>query len=135
MSFLIDTNIVIFILKRGNPRGAKAAERFEEAGKNEISVSAIVAAELYHGAEKYGRPDNRKSLVTRFLAPHRSIPFDSQCVPHYARIRHHLEKQGTVIGGNDLMIAATALAHDLTLITHNCREFERVPDLKWEDWS
>ena len=55
--------------------------------------------------------------------------------PHYARIRHHLEKQGTVIGGNDLMIAATALAHDLTLITHNCREFERVPDLKWEDWS
>jgi tRNA(fMet)-specific endonuclease VapC len=56
-------------------------------------------------------------------------------VPHYAAIRHHLEEHGQIIGANDLMIAATALAHDLTVITHNSDEFSRVPGLKWEDWA
>ena len=56
-------------------------------------------------------------------------------MPHYARIRDHLELRGQIIGGNDLMIAAIALAHDLTVVTHNCGEFNRVPGLRVEDGS
>ena len=65
----------------------------------------------------------------------RSLPFDSGCVPHYARLRDTIERAGHVIGGNDLLIAAIALAHDLTVVTHNSGEFNRVPDLRVEDWS
>ena len=60
--------------------------------------------------------------------------FDSQCVPHYARIRDQLEREGQIIGGNDLMIAAIALANNLTLLTHNGDEFQSVPRLRIEDW-
>jgi tRNA(fMet)-specific endonuclease VapC len=84
---------------------------------------------------KYEIPELRRNKLTLLLSPYRSLPFDSRCVPHYARIRHYLEKQEQMIGGNDLMIAATALAHGLTLVTHNTEEFSRVPGLQWEDWA
>ena len=100
----------------------------------QVAVCSVVEAELWHGAEKYRVQQRRRDELCEFLAPHESLPFDSRCVPHYARIRHHLEQQGQMIGGNDLMIAAIALAHDLTLATHNGGEFRRVPDLRVEDW-
>jgi len=132
MAFLIDTNIIIFALK---DTGKQLAEKLSNQSFTSLHLSSIVQAELFHGAEKYGNPERRKQILSEFLTPYHRIPFDSHCVPHYARIRHHLEKQGTVIGNNDLLIASTALAYDLTLITHNCVEFARVPGLKWEDWS
>ena len=132
MTFLIDTNIVIFALK--DPE-KKLARKLAAQPADSIHLSCIVEAELYFGAEGYGKPERRRTILNEFLAHYQRLPFDSLCVPHYARVRHHLEKQGQVIGGNDLMIAATALAHDLTVITHNSREFSRVPGLKWEDWS
>jgi tRNA(fMet)-specific endonuclease VapC len=98
-------------------------------------ISAVVEAELYHGATKYDRPTKREAILNAFLKPFQKLPFDSPCVPNYARIRHHLERSGQVIGGNDLMIAAIALTHGLTLVTNNCREFDRVPGLCVEDWS
>ena len=70
-----------------------------------------------------------------FWQPYRSLAFDSTCVPNYARIRDELERAGQVIGGNDLLIAAIALTHDLTLVTHNSGEFNRVSGLRVEDWS
>lgn len=70
-----------------------------------------------------------------FLAPFQSLPFDSACVPEYARIRDHLERERSIIGGSDLIIAAIALTHDLTVATHNCDEFKRVLGLRVEDWS
>lgn len=132
MLYLLDTNIVIFILK--NP-ACRAATRLQQEDAEEITSCAVVDAELYHGATKYGVPLRRKELIEGFMEPYASLPFDSACVPHYARIRDQLERAGHIIGGNDLMIAAIALANDLTVVTHNSAEFSRVSGLRVEDWS
>ncbi len=132
MRCLLDTNTIIFALKDAQGRSAL---RIGEAVHDDVSICSIVEAELYHGATKYGRPTRRKAILDAFLAPFHSLSFDSACVPQYARIRDHLERQGSRIGGNDLLIAAIELTHDLTVVTHNCNEFNRVPGLRVEDWS
>ena len=131
MKYLVDTNIVIFVLK---DQKRELARRLAAVPAREVALSSVVEAELYHGAEKYAQPERRREKLDGFLAPYPRLAFDFLCVPHYARIRHHLEKAGQIIGGNDLQIAATALAHDLTVVTHNGGEFRRVPGLKVEDW-
>ena len=134
MTYLIDTNIFVILLKRKGPDGWRISERLAREPESAICTSSIVEAELWHGAEKYEVPAARRSELTTLLAPYHILPFDSRCVPPYAEIRHHLELQGQIIGANDLMIAATVLAYGLTLISHNCDEFARVPGLRWEDW-
>jgi len=74
-------------------------------------------------------------LLERFLAPFVSLPFDDRCAERYAALRADLAGRGQLIGPNDMLIAATALAHDLILVTHNTREFSRVVGLKIEDWG
>ena len=132
MRYLLDTNTIIFALKDAQGRSAL---RIGQASHSEVAICSVVEAELYHGASKYDRPTKREGVLDAFLAPFQSLPFDSACVPHYARIRDHLERHGSVIGGNDLLIAAIALTHDLTVVTHNCGEFHRVPGLRVEDWA
>lgn len=132
MTYLIDTNIIIFALK--DPR-REVSRRLAAVSSEELVLSSIVEAELYHGAEKYAIPAQRRESLFWFLEEYVRVPFDTDCVPHYASLRHHLEKRGQLIGGNDLMIAATALAYGLTVITHNSAEFSRVPGLKSEDWA
>ena len=132
MRYLLDTNTIIFALKDAQGRSAL---RIGEASHDDVTICSVVEAELYHGATKYGRPARREAALKAFLGPFQSLPFDSACVPEYARIRDHLERARNIIGGNDLMIAAIALTHDLTVVTHNCGEFNRVPGLRVEDWS
>ena len=134
MTHLLDSNVIIAILK-GKADGLKAAARLAARPADQAAVCSVVEAELWHGAEKYQVPQQRREQLSELLAPHVSLPFDSQCARHYARIRHQLEQQGQMIGGNDLMIAAIALAHDLTLVTHNSAEFRRIIGLKIEDWT
>jgi tRNA(fMet)-specific endonuclease VapC len=131
MRYLLDTNIIIYILKE--PAG-NLAMRLSQVPTSDVMICSIVEAELYHGATKYGVPPRRRAALDGFLSPFRSLPFDSTCVPHYARIRDELERQGQIIGANDLLIAAVALANGLTLFTHNSDEFQRVPGLSVEDW-
>ena len=132
MRYLLDTNAIIFALKDAQGRSAL---RIGRADHEDVMVCAVVEAELYHGATKYGRPLRRETLLRAFLKPFRTLPFDSACVPRYAAIRDYLERQGKVIGSNDLMIASIALTHDLILVTNNSDEFNRVPGLRVEDWS
>ena len=131
MRYLLDTNAIIFALKDAQGRSAL---RIGRAAHDDVMVCAVVEAELYHGATKYDRATKREAVLDAFLRPFQKLPFDSTCVPQYARIRDHLERKGNVIGGNDLMIAAIALTHDLTVVTNNCQEFNRVPGLRVEDW-
>ena len=131
MRYLLDTNIVIFVLK--DP-GKELALRLAGVPAEDVGLSSIVESELYHGAEKYASPERHRETLDGFLKPYVRVAYDSLCVPHYAGIRHCLERRGEMIGGNDLQIAATALAHNLTVVTHNSREFARVPNLKLEDW-
>ena len=132
MRYLLDTNAIIFALKDDQGRSAL---RIGQASHDEVMVCAVVEADLYHGATKYGRPTKREAVLAAFLKPFQTLPFDSACVPQYAGIRDHLERQGLTIGGNDLMIAAIALTHDLTVVTNNCEEFKRAPGLRVEDWT
>jgi tRNA(fMet)-specific endonuclease VapC len=131
MRYLLDTNIIIFVLKE--PAGSLAA-KLAQTPTSDVVICSVVEAELYYGATRYGVPARRKAALDGFLAPFRSLAFDSACVPHYADIRNHLEQKGQIIGGNDLMIAAIALRNGLILLTHNSNEFERVPGLSVEDW-
>lgn len=95
----------------------------------------MVKAELWFGAAKsIKRAQVEQSLIV-FFGRFRSMPFDDEAARHYGEIRATLETKGRLIGPNDLLIAATALAGDLTLVTHNTAEFSRVPGLRLEDWE
>ena len=131
MTYLLDTNICIELM---NERDSHAARKLASVSPREIRLCAVVKAELYHGAYKSGREMNL-NLVRAFSASFESLPFDDLAAEAYGRLRTALEKQGRLIGPNDLLIASIALAHGVTLITHNTEEFKRVPDLTLEDWQ
>lgn len=132
MTWLLDTNVWIQYLKSGTH---PVRRRIAASPRTDLRTCSIVKAELWHGAHRYLKSQERRVLVDQTIAPLISLPFDDAAADHYARIRHVLEQQGQVIGGNDLLIAAICLAHDCTLVTSNTAEFSRVPGLKCEDWS
>lgn len=127
---LLDTNTCIYIV---NNRPPKVLERFRKYKAGEVGISSIAASELAYGVAKSGSVRNRKALEM-FLAPLQILPFDSQCLWFYADLRASLEKQGLSIGPMDTLIAAQALSIDGTLVTHNIKEFMRVPKLKLDNW-
>lgn len=98
-------------------------------------LCSVVKAELYHGARRSSRVGENLALLRRFFQPFISLPFDDRCAEHYGQVRSELEREGRLIGPNDLLIAATARAHELTLVTHNTDEFARVSGLLLEDWE
>jgi tRNA(fMet)-specific endonuclease VapC len=132
MSYLLDTNAWAQYLNRRDSRVARQVERTEAL---EIQLCSVVKAELYFGAYKSPRRDANLALLAQVFAQFVSIPFDDAAADVYGQIRSYLERRGTPIGPNDLMIAAIAKANDLTLVTHNTDEFGRVPGLKIEDWE
>ena len=133
MLWLLDTNVWIQFLKG---RDAELQSRIERADTITLRVCSVVKAELLLGALGYANPISRAERIHDTLSPIESFPFDdAAATEHYARIRHGLQRQGQVIGPNDLLIAAICLAHDCTLVTSNTAEFSRVPGLKCEDWS
>lgn len=129
--FLLDTNVCIGFLK-GN---AAVARRLGERDPREIRLCAVVKAELHYRARSSERVAENSALLEQFFRPFLSLPFDDGCAREYGALRAHLRRSGNPIGANDLMIAATALVHDLTVVTRNTREFARVPNLRLEDWQ
>ena len=130
--YLLDTNACIKLLN-GSSRPLLARLRGHAA--SEIRVSSVTRAELLYGARHSARVAENLRVLTAFFAPLVSVPFDDACAEEYGGIRASLAAAGRPIGPNDMLIAATALAHDLTLVTHNLREFSRIPALKIEDWE
>ncbi len=102
--------------------------------EREIAIPTIVLFELYVGIAKSNSPTKRFQQLKAFSTKVVILPFDETTAITAAEIRAHLEKQGQTIGPLDVLIAATALVHGSVLITHNVREFSRVPDLKVVDW-
>ena len=129
-AYLLDTNILSDLVR--NPQGVVGA-RITKAGEDTICTSIIVAAELRYGAAKSnsGKLAERIELILSALT---ILPLETPADHQYATIRHHLTRQGTPIGPNDLLIAAHAIASDLTVVTANVGEFSRVPGLKVENW-
>jgi tRNA(fMet)-specific endonuclease VapC len=130
--YLLDTNACIRILN-GTSQTLLATMRKHEPA--EIRLSAVVKAELLYGARRSSRAAHNLRLLARFFEPLVCLPFDDECAQRYGLIRAELERAGTPIGPNDLMIAATAVAHELVLVTHNTSEFSRVSGLRVEDWE
>ncbi len=130
--YLMDTNACIKILNDSSPT---LVLRLKARHPSQIRLSSIVKAELTYGARRSARAAHNLGVLQRFFAPFRSVPFDDACSEQYGSIRAELERAGTPIGPYDMMIAATAIAHELTLVTHNVSEFSRVAGLKWEDWE
>jgi len=132
MKYLLDTNTIVRYL---NGRAPNLRVKIPTTPASELAVSAIVVAELRYGAAKSTNPTKALSVQNQFLSLVGFVPFDLQAAEIYGTIRAALEKLGTPIGANDLLIGATALAHGLILVTHNVREFGRIAGLAIEDWE
>lgn len=128
---MLDTNIVIYTIKR---RPASVLERFQAHDPDEFCVSAITLAEMQYGVSKSSNPARNELALAAFLSGIEVLPFDDRAAAEYGDIRAGLERRGTPIGPNDMLIAAHARALGLTVVTNNIREFERVPDLRLENW-
>jgi tRNA(fMet)-specific endonuclease VapC len=127
--FMLDTNIVSDLLR--NPFGL-AAQRARGVG-DAVCISIIVAAELRYGLSK-NASHKLRSKIEDLLSELPVMPFDSPADEEYGAIRAQLEKGGRLIGSNDLLIGAHALALGATMVTANMREFTRIPGLKVENW-
>ena len=132
MIYLLDTNTCIRYL---NGRSDSIRRHFETTRPQDIVVCAVVKAELFYGALKSKNPVTNLAKQRRFLGRFVSLPFDDLAAEAYGRIRARLEQQGLLIGPNDLLIAAIAVAHQITLVTHNTREFQRVEGFPIVDWE
>jgi tRNA(fMet)-specific endonuclease VapC len=132
VTYLFDTNVCIKLI---NGSSAKVAKRLRVTAPDEIRLSSIARAELLFGAYRSAHVAENVRLVERFCRPYVSLSFDDACAQHYGVLRADLARRGMPIGPNDLFIASTALAHELTLVTHNVAEFSRVVGLKLEDWE
>ena len=132
MIYLLDTNACIQLLNDKHP---VILEHFRRHSPGQIALCSVVKAELLFGAQRSGRIDANLQRLKLFFEPLQSLPFDDDCAGHYSLIRADLQARGQLIGGNDLLIAAIARSHDVTLVTHNTGEFSRVSGLRLEDWE
>ena len=132
MIYLLDSNVWVALLRGTKPQ---VATRFRAASTADLRVCSVIVAELRYGCARSAKPAANRAAVDALLAPYPSLPFDDAAVDFFVTIRRHLESLGTPIGPYDLQIAAIALAHQCTMVTHNHAEFSRVPALLLEDWE
>jgi len=130
--YLLDTNICVYFLNNKFPQ---IKEKIKTVSQDRLKIPAVVMAELYYGAVKSAKKEYNLARYTRFSALYNIVCFDNNAARIYGDIRVALEAKGQIIGGNDLMIAATTLANDAILVTNNVGEFSRVDGLVVEDWT
>jgi tRNA(fMet)-specific endonuclease VapC len=130
MRWLLDANAVIGLLRDG---GSRLARRVRQENPADVAISAIVAHELFYGAFKSNRATRNVALVDALQFP--VIEFDKEDARQAGQIRAFLSAGGIGIGPYDALIAGQAVARDMILVTHNTREFRRVPGLRIEDWE
>lgn len=128
--FVLDTNAVIHFFKGKGQVGA----RLLATPPGEIALSAITVFELERGVRKSPPGVDRRERLARFLAAVEVLPLDLRAAQFAAEIAVQLEPEGLQIGPLDTLIAAVALAHGATLVTHNTREFSRIRELDVVDW-
>jgi len=132
LKYLLDANACIVYI-RNSQSGVR--HKLELLPKSEIAVCSIVKAEMFYGSMKSQNPKGSLAVQQKFFKQFNSLPFDDEAALIFGEIRADLAKKGMLIGAYDLQIAAIALANDLTLITHNTKEFGRIGNLKIEDWE
>ena len=129
MNFLLDTDICSAHMRRPT----KLAHRFIQY-TGQMAISAVTLAELYAGAYKHSQPNRLLALIADLQQEVQVIDFDRVCAEKFGQVRGTLLQQGISVPATDLMIASAALAHDLTVVTHNTVDFRNIPGLRLEDW-
>jgi tRNA(fMet)-specific endonuclease VapC len=132
VKYLLDTNTCIRYI---NGRAPQIRLRLHAVSRSEVAISTITIAEMFFGAAKSQTPDVSLKKQEEFIATLQQLIFDERAARIYGPLRANLERKGTPIGANDMLIAAIALVHDMILVTHNVGEFGRIPSLKIEDWE
>ena len=128
--YLLDTDTLSDLVR--HPQGP-VADRIAQKGEDSICTSIVVACELRFGAAK--KASARLSAQLEIvLSALEILPYEEPADRRYAELRQHLEQAGALIGANDMLIAAHALALGMTIVTGNVREFARVPELRVENW-
>lgn len=130
--YMLDTDTCSYIMRRSSDRLNK---RITETPPSDVCISVITKAELLFGVEVSPRRQHDETELTIFLRYVEVMDFPDEAAPDYAQIRAGLKTRGTMIGANDLLIAAHARSLGLILVTNNTREFARVPELAIENWT
>jgi tRNA(fMet)-specific endonuclease VapC len=129
---MLDTNTCIFLINRRSP---KILERLRSHFPGDVGISSVSYAELRFGAEKSANRHRNIEALERFLIPLELAEFEERAAISYGVIREGLERAGILIGPLDTLIGAHALSISAILVTNNVREFQRIPLLRWEDWT
>lgn len=132
MKYYLDTNIIIYAMKNEYPN---IKNYFLKVPSSSIVIPNIVLAEIEYGARKSKNYKKTMDVYNQFTNTFEMAEFSIKAVKEYGKIRKDLEKQGRIIGPNDLIIAAIVKSEEGILVTHNTNEFSRVEGLKIEDWT
>ena len=131
LNYLVDTDVFSLMVKG---QDASINTRLQTLAKGEAMLSVITAGEFYYGVARAPVSKLRDQRAQRLLDFFGLLPLDAEVAASYGTVRADLRRAGTPIGPNDLWLAAQALAHGLTMVTRNTREFQRVKGLKVEGW-
>jgi tRNA(fMet)-specific endonuclease VapC len=131
VAYLLDTDIVIYWL---TDRFPQIQEQIDRTDRGDIFLSAIGVAELYFGARNSGNPQENRELIDELVSWVTVVNFDHAAGALFGRIKAELKQAGKPVNDSDLFIAATAISHNLVLVTNNLRHFERIVSLRVENW-
>ncbi|PJZ50055.1 type II toxin-antitoxin system tRNA(fMet)-specific endonuclease VapC [Leptospira saintgironsiae] len=130
--YLLDTNICIFIIKKKNQ---KILDKLKKNMNKGLFISSLTLAELEFGIENSEYKEKNRVSLIEFLSIFEILPFEQSDARAFGIIRADLKKTGNLIGSIDILLAAQSLSRNLIFVTNNTKEFNRVKDLKVEDWS
>jgi tRNA(fMet)-specific endonuclease VapC len=131
VTYLLDTDTCIYWLRGHTP----VRDRLLQVGHELVSISVITLAELQYGAAVSSRAEANRQAIHQFTTDIPVIGIDPAVATLFGSIKSELRKQGALLEDFDLLIAATARTHDLTLVTNNDNHFRRIPDLRLENWT
>ncbi len=131
MAYLIDTDIIIYSLK--NDEHVK--QEFRENQNIPKSISVITYGELVYGAKKSKHIEKNLAVTYRIAELFPVIDIDRSIMDVFGEIKSNLERKGNIIEDMDILIAATALSHNFILVTNNVKNFEKIKDLRIENWK
>ena len=130
LTYMLDTNICIYVMKTYPPAVLEAFNRLAE----QLCMSSITLGELHYGAEKSMRRAENLTAIEHFVARLEVLPFAAKAAAHYGQVRAELERAGTPCGAHDMQIGGHARSEGLVVVTNNMREFARMPGVRVENW-
>jgi tRNA(fMet)-specific endonuclease VapC len=131
VKYLLDTDICIYLIRH---RPAVLVNRLKACAPGDVGVTMITIAELQYGAQRSRTPERNLKALEQFLLPLTIVDFDYAAAVSYGALRAGLEAAGATTGPLDMLIAAVALGHEMSVVTNNVREFGRIPGLQVENW-